>query len=527
MANNTDTIEQRRCALQAELDAQKSQAERNKLGQFATPTALARDVLAYGLSLLPKGAPVRFLDPAIGTGSFYAALMSTCRRRPVASALGFEVDPHYGKPAQGLWKGTPLTIRLGDFTQQSAPARSADRATLLICNPPYVRHHHLQAEEKVRLQHAARDAAHVELSGLAGLYCYFMALAHRWMADDGIAGWLIPSEFMDVNYGRALKAYLLREVTLLHIHRFDPNDVQFDDALVSSAVVWFKKAKPAAGHSVTFSYGGTMETPAVSKRVNVRDLERAEKWTRFPQQDAEAEHNGYRLGDLFKIKRGLATGDNGFFIVDEDKAHGLNLPREFLRPILPSTRYIKADEINSDRAGVPLLDKRLFLIDCDRPEAEVKRDFPALWSYLQTGMEHVAPRYLCRSRRFWYAQERRPAAPIVCTYIGRSDHARRPFRFLLNNSKATATNVYLMLYPQPLLAARLTENPAALRPLWEALNAIGRETLLGNGRVYGGGMHKLEPRELANVPADAMAAVVGLNEKRAARQLELAECLTA
>lgn len=527
MSCNADTLEQRRSALQVELDGQKSQAERNKMGQFATPTALARDVLAYGLSLLPKGAPVRFFDPAIGTGSFYAALMSTCRRRPVAAAQGFEIDPHYGKPAQSLWKGTPLKIRLGDFTQQTAPAQSADRATLLICNPPYVRHHHLNGTDKLRLQAAARDAAHVELSGLAGLYCYFMALAHRWMADDGIAGWLIPSEFMDVNYGRALKAYLLREVTLLHIHRFDPNDVQFDDALVSSAVVWFKKAKPPVRHSVTFSYGGTMETPASSKSVSVRDLERADKWTRFPQQDAEADYDGYRLRDLFAIKRGLATGDNGFFIVDEDKAKGLNLPRQFLRPILPSTRHIKVDEIHADRAGVPLLDKRLFLIDCDRPEDEVKRDYPALWSYLQTGIEHVSPRYLCRSRRYWYAQERRPASPIVCTYIGRSDHDGRPFRFLLNNSKATATNVYLMLYPQPLLAAQLALNPAVLRPLWQALNAIGRETLLGNGRVYGGGMHKLEPKELGNVPADELAALAGLNARHNPRQLELTDSVAA
>jgi hypothetical protein len=42
---------------------------------------------------------------------------------------------------------------------------------------------------------------------------------------------LIPSEFMDVNYGAAVKRYLLNKVTLLHIHRFDPHDVQFGDAL--------------------------------------------------------------------------------------------------------------------------------------------------------------------------------------------------------------------------------------------------------------------------------------------------------
>jgi len=278
---------------------------------------------------------------------------------------------------------------------------------------------------------------------------------------------------------------------------------------------------------VTFSYGGTMQAPAVTKSISVLDLERTDKWTRFPRQEVEADHDGYRLGDLFAIKRGLATGDNAFFILDEAKVQTLGLPAQFLRPILPSTRYIKADEINADAAGVPLLDKRLFLLDCDRPEEEIKRDHPALWAYLQTGLEHVAPRYLCQARRFWYAQERRAAAPIICTYIGRSDHDGRPFRFLLNNTKATATNVYLMLYPQPLLARQLALDPSALRRIWQGLNAIGRETLLGNGRVYGGGMHKLEPKELANVPADELAALVGLSVKRTARQLELTESVAA
>jgi hypothetical protein len=396
----------------------------------------------------------------------------------------------------------------------------------LICNPPYVRHHHLTSGAKARLQEAAREAR-VELSGLAGLYCYFMALSHSWLSEGGVAGWLIPSEFMDVNYGRALKAYLLREVTLLHVHRFDPKNVQFDDALVSSAVVWFRKEKPKAHHAVTFSYGGMMQTPAISKCVSVVNLESAGKWTRFPKQDAEAEHDGYRLGDLFSIKRGIATGANDFFILEEDKARALGLPQEFLRPILPSSRHIKANEVKADEAGVPLLEKRLFLLDCDRPESELKLNYPALWDYLETGLEHVASGYLCRSRRFWYAQERRDAAPIVCTYIGRSDHDRQPFRFLLNNSKATATNVYLCLYPQPLIASRLREQPGALRRLWEALNAIGRETLLGNGRVYGGGMHKLEPKELANVPADELAALVGLPPKANTRQLEIEYAVAA
>lgn len=525
MSQVSDDTEANRLSLQAALDRQKTPSERNRLGQFATPTALARDVLAYGLAQIPKSRPIHFLDPAIGTGSFYSALQDS--GRTINSARGFEIDPHYCDPAISLWKNTPLQITMGDFTQSEAPLPDMDKATLLICNPPYVRHHHLEGQEKIRLHARAKEIAHVNLSGLAGLYCYFMALSHEWMADGCIAGWLIPSEFMDVNYGRKLKEYLLREVTLVHIHRFDPNDVQFDDALVSSAVVWFRKKKPPPDHSVKFSYGGSLMAPALIKQISAADLQRTDKWTRFPKSEPAADYDGYRLSDLFAIKRGLATGDNSFFIVDEARAKDLDLPSRFLRPVLPSSRYIDDDEILADAKGIPLLTKRQFLIDCNIPAYEVRRDYPSLWSYFETGLETVATAYLCKSRKYWYAQEKREAAPIICTYLGRSDHARRPFRFLLNHSRASATNVYLMLYPRPLLAEQLALNPETIRRLWEALNSIDPETLLGNGRVYGGGLHKLEPSELSNVPADDMAAIAGLPPKRAILQLELLEEVSA
>lgn len=514
-------IEDQRLEIQASLDVLKTTADRNKMGQFATPTSLARDVLDYGLALIPVTESIRFLDPAIGTGSFFSALIESGRE--FDSAFGVEIDPHYGIPAIELWKGSKLKLALADFTTLEPPQAETEKTTLLICNPPYVRHHHMSKEDKLRLHNSSKNSAGISLSGLAGLYVHFMALSHAWMAEDSIAGWLIPSEFMDVNYGRKLKEYLLREVTLLHIHRFDPNDVQFDDALVSSAVVWFKKKKPPTTHAVKFSYGGSLKNPALVKQIGLADLWKADKWTRFPKSDPLARQDGYLILDLFNIKRGIATGDNDFFILDEERAHELHLPSEFLRPVLPSSRYIKDDEINADKNGVPLLSKRLFLLDCGLPPDQVERNYPTLWAYLQTGLETAAQAYLCRSRKFWYAQEKRGAAPIVCTYMGRSDRSAKPFRFLLNHSQAVATNVFLMLYPKPALAKCIELRPEALRDIWNFLNTIDAETLLGNGRVYGGGLHKLEPKELSNVPADGIAALVGLPPRRASMQLELIE----
>jgi len=114
-------IEHSRLALQTSLDVQKTQRERNFLGQFATPSALANDILEYAIRLMPKGSIVNFLDPAIGTGSFYAALRAAFPPHAIGRARGFEVDSHYGLPAIQLWKDTPLELEIADFTAAATP----------------------------------------------------------------------------------------------------------------------------------------------------------------------------------------------------------------------------------------------------------------------------------------------------------------------------------------------------------------------------------------------------------------------
>ena len=154
------------------------------------------------------------------------------------------------------------------------------------------------------------------------------------------------------------------------------------------------------------------------------------------------------------------------------------------------------------------MDRQLFLLDCRLSEDEVSARYPQLWSYLEKGKEGISEGYLCRSRKVWYFQEERPPAPILCTYIGRSDtKSGRPFRFILNHSKATAANVYLLLYPKPTLARAISRDCSLLRRMWEALNNISPSSILGEGRVYGGGLHKLEPSELGNVDATPIVDV--------------------
>ena len=495
--------EQKRLALQDSLDAEKSRDERNRLGQFATPSSIAEDIVLYATTLLPSSTKIHFLDPAFGTGSFYSALLKTVPKQRIAEALGFEIDTHYGIPAARLWKNSGLVLKLADFTH----AEPMSRINMLICNPPYVRHHHLHNGDKTRLQLRTQKASGMKISGLAGLYCHFFGLSHAWMTNGGVAGWLIPSEFMDVNYGHAVKQYLLERVTLLHIHRFDPNDVQFTDALVSSAIVWFRNEPPPAGHEVKFTFGGTLFEPRIIRLISTHALACEPKWTRFPSADVRSRRDGPLLSDFFKIKRGIATGDNSFFILSEREIVARGLPIDMFTPILPSPRHLLQDEIKARKDGSPDIDRRLFLLDTRLPEEDIRKRFPSLAAYLEEGKaKGLQERYLCKNRALWYSQEDRSPAPIVCTYLGRSDSkSGRPFRFILNGSHATIANVYLALYPTPLMAREMDRDPSFLRKVWSALNALPPDVLLGEGRVYGGGLHKLEPRELSNVPAAFIA----------------------
>ena len=477
-----------------------------------TPPELATAIARYAVSLMDPGDPaVHFGDPAVGNGAFYAALLQVVARERIASAVGVDIGWEQVEMARSRWGHRGLDVMRADYLHME---RLQPR-TLILANPPYLRHQGIPAAYKTRLRERASVIMGTRIDGKAGQYVYFLILSHKWLADGGVGAWLIPSGFMRSRYGRDVRRYLTEEVSLVRIHEFGAEDPQFENAKVLTAVVVFRKGKPNLDRTAMLSIGGSLEAPERSRFVSVGALKSQDRWAVWCR---EANGGGSRvcIGDLFSVRRGIATGANEFFVLSRDAARARGLPDRALRPILPKSRRLKSDVVERAEDGWPEVDPQLCVVDCELSEEEITARYPELSKYLASARGlGILERNLVRHRNPWYRQERRLPTMFLCTYMGRGSAEHLPLRFIWNKSDAIATNAYLMMYPNQKLARVLGEAPTASREVFATLRRAAAGTIGEYWRTYLGGLRKIEPGELLEVGLPgAPEWLVGLGRER-------------
>jgi adenine-specific DNA-methyltransferase len=462
-----------------------------------TPPELARDIAEYAVSLFDStDSQIHFGDPAVGTGAFYSALLQVLPQERIASAIGVDISRQQVAAAQWRWSDRGMEVMKGDYLHmERLPHR-----TLILANPPYLRHQDIKSKYKQDLRERASVKMGMRISARSGLYVYFLLLSHTWMEEDAVGAWIVPSEFMQTAYGDAIRRYLTSKVQLIRIHKFDDADPQFENALVLPAVLVFRNRLPIPDQTVILSSGGTLGKPATTDHISVEALSREEKWF-IPRHTVSARpSSGIRIGDIFAVRRGIATGANDFFVMKREIAAALGIPQAALRPVLPKARTLVTDIVEREEDGYPQVSPQLCLLDYDRSEEEIRTRHPRLWEYLMSAADlGILERNLVRNRHPWYKQEQRAPPPFLCTYMGRRRADAPPVRFIWNKSDAVATNTYLMLYPRASLAALLKEQPGVAAEIFALLQKTAQETMSESWRVHAGGLHKIEPGELLEV----------------------------
>ena len=469
-------------------------SELRRRSAFATPPELALDVAkaVAKYASLPPAEMVDFGDPAVGNGVLYAAAREAVGADRLNSARVVEIDPLTARSTNQRWARTGISVLEGDFL--GVPPE-AGAWSLVLANPPYRRSQDI-SQDLSHLRAAFLSRLGVTVSARADLYLYFLLQADSWLRHGGIAGWIIPSEFQVTSYGAALRNYLSKNVELLRMHTYAAEDPLFDNALASTTVVIFRKLSPGRNSSTTVTRGGTIAAPNDSVKVTAETLRSSRRWSYaalVSTRKHQLSDEDIRLGDIFTLRRGIATGANSYFVLNDEQVESLHVQQEWIRPLVPRARDVEQGCIRADSGGNPVPRSGRWLIDTSASLEEIEEISPAFAEYLQRLVAAVGDRHLVARRSSPFKQEAREAAPVLFLYMAKK--AATTYRFIRNESRAIHLNNLIGLYPKPSLDLVFGSVGQAAA----SLQAINITDLEAAGRTYGNGLLKLEPKELADL----------------------------
>lgn len=483
-----------------------------------TSPEYARDMAACALDLFGDDQQhIQFGDSAIGTGALFIAAKSLFdmvnrvqdKHYTIESATGIDIDQDRAQEAYLRCSTRSLQIILGDAL--SPETQLGSKRNMMLVNPPYTRSNRIPGKYRSCAKQWAKDITGINISDSAGLYVYHLLIMHKWLEENGVAVWLVPTAFLHTKYASAIREYLTERVQLQRLHIYNEEAVQFEKTNIATTVISFRNCVPNFQTMVKVTWGDSMKQPSLDRKLLLGDLHNnIQNWRSLIfdtlWQRNLKETTQIKFSDLFDIKRGLATGANSFFVIKREDAEKHGIPSVALKPILPKARYLHSLIIQDQGDGYPNVEPQLALIDCSLDEATIKVRYPAFYSYLQKAKEKdsngkaIVDRTLVKSRAPWYRQELRDPPLFLLTYMGREKVNLPPLYFVLNQSKAVALNTYILLYPKPWLATLLESDQALNRELLDALNHVAESVIPHRTRGYSGGLQKIEPKELKNVP---------------------------
>ena len=456
---------------------------RRQQGVTLTPQWLVEKMLDR---VAAAGSFDTLVDAGAGTGRFAIA---AARRFPAARVVCVERNEamlvllRQALLAAGI--SDRVQVVAGDFRDAAWPRAGR---TAFIGNPPYVRHHDIEPVWK-RWYGALLGGLGVQASQLAGLHLHFLARVAEACAPGDYVCFVTSAEWLDNGYGQPWRQLLSRPVGPMSLRGLwvaDPAEPVFTDALVS-AVVFEAACGPVASTSAVELGSISGRALTTHWRMESAALLQSRRWSAECHATPVIAGSGVEIGELFRVTRGQVTGLNAAWLLP---AGSDLLPACRLKPAVTKAREIIDGTIEAPDALRRLRYLPDLPVDLSALPADERTQVDA---FLRLAHERgAADGYVATQRRAWHALDLRPPPPVIVSYMG-----RRPPVFRTNPHGATYLNIAHGLYPrQPMPGV-------TFKRLLEHLNT---HTDMRAGRMYGGGMAKFEPSDVARlrVPADLM-----------------------
>lgn len=470
--------------LENEYSVTASLERRRSLGQFFTPYQIAKFMAEWILQHPKK--QIAILDPATGFGIFERALLELRGKKKLSFDL-WEVDSNIANKLKAIARelGLDSHIIQEDFLKNGWDKKFDG----IIANPPYFKHHFINGKEKVFQEVCLRT--YFKFSIQTNVYCWFLIKSINLLANGGRLAFIVPSEFLNANYGEKIKDYLKHIGVVLHLISIDFNENVFDNALTTSVILLAEKSNTKSNCINFYSVHNPAELKSLKtflgkhskKTYKTTELDSKTKWRNYfnGNGDKKLPSSVVPVSMFGRFSRGIATGSNDYFTLSKSEIAEYKLSLKYLLPCI--TKAIHAKDVSFGQEEFEELeenDKKVYLFN-----GENARDLYGS-KYINKGEDRgVHHKYLTRNREPWYALEKRPIAPIWVAVFGRNG-----LKFIWNTSQCVNLTCFHAFYPSD-----IGKNYLDIFFLY-LHSKIARELFDREKREYGNGLEKFEPNDL-------------------------------
>lgn len=481
-------------------------AHRKKYAQFFTPPAVADLMTDW---ILGNKSAKTLLEPAFGLGIFSRFFIA---KKTDLAITGFDIDPLIFQEAnQSFQNQENINLKLADYLYNDW----GNKYDGIICNPPYFKFHDYENKEALT---EIRSKLDINLNGFTNIYSLFLLKSIYQLDKNGRAAYIIPSEFLNSDYGKFVKDYLIKSKTLKHILIFDFKENVFDDALTTSAILLLSKEKN--NHTVNFisikseidflNIKNSMKKSSFinqGKTITYEQIDSQIKWRSYYQPQLSLKYQPLiPFNKVAKVVRGIATGCNEYFVFNQEKANNFKISADNLLPCITRSKDVKTPFFSKkDYEQLKENNANAFLFNAGKnPEQET------VLKYIKIGeSQGVHHKFLTSRRKPWFILENRPPAPIWVSVFNRNK-----VRFIRNEAAIHNLTTFHCVY----LKLNLFQN-INIDLLFAYLQTnLAAEIFSDNRREYGNGLKKFEPNDLNNGKILDLS-ILSQNEEKSILQL--------
>lgn len=457
---------------------------RKKFAQFFTPQPIV-DLLTDWL--LGNTEIKTVLEPAFGLGIFSRTLI---RNNPRLEIKGFEIDPIILSVAKSHFENNNnnISLELKDFMFHDWN----NKYDGIICNPPYFKFH--DYDNKKILQEV-EEHLNIKLNGFTNLYTLFLLKSIFQLKKGGRAAFIIPSEFLNSDYGKLVKKYLLQSKVLRHLFIIDFKENVFNEVLTTASILLMANDNNHSKINIsTIEFKSDLEL--IRKLIDLYPINNGKfvfdadeldpeiKWRKYYQRQNSINYkNLVPFSTYAKVVRGIATGDNDYFTFRKSKAEKFSIPTENLLPCICKSKHITGSFFTkTDFQNLMNKDELVYLFNGINNKDE------NVLEYISKGEnEKVNEKYLTSSRSPWYSLEKRPPAPIWVSVFNRNG-----VKFIRNEANISNLTTFHCIYPTD---SSLFSKISIDLLFAYLLTDVAKEIFNDNRREYGNGLKKFEPND--------------------------------